>query len=219
MSQARAAPPGYSFLLTLLCCLMPTGSLWAYVTPFSSAYASAAQPPPTRTSVALRPRFTAGLPFRCRKTILPFALHTMQTGCAIDHKAYLHPSNGQSFALAVWARACLMDRFSFVSLFVERSRRVGGTRGDGRKGRTDRQSLGADCAAVAPKRPTRWTLEGSPPGHKWHPLETENRSTLARLTEALRAVANLLRPIRALEARWHLGSALGSRADQIGRSR
>jgi len=46
-------------------------------------------------------------------------------------------------------RACLMDRVSFVSLFVERSRRVGGTRGDGRKGRTDRQSLGADCAAVA----------------------------------------------------------------------
>lgn|SRR5215211_1921823 len=121
MSQARAAPPGYSFLLTLLCCLMPTGSLWAYVTPFSPAYASPARPPPTRRSVALRPRFTAGLPFRCRKTILPFALHTMQTGYAIDHKAYLHPSNGQFFALAVWASlgafsACFGELFGFQAV-------------------------------------------------------------------------------------------------------
>ena len=53
-------------------------------------------------------------------------------------------------------------------------------------------------------------------GGKRHPVEAEDRSALARPTGALRPVANLLRPVRALEARRHLGSVAFPRAVQVG---
>src|SRR5215211_2259510 len=53
-------------------------------------------------------------------------------------------------------------------------------------------------------------------GRKWHPLEAEDGCALARFAGTLRSVADLLRSIRALEARWHLGAVAGAPPNQIG---
>ena len=62
-------------------------------------------------------------------------------------------------------------------------------------------------------------MEGSSHRNKRHPLEAQDRLTLARLARKVRSLADLLRPLRPLEARWHLGSPPGSCPDQERRRR
>jgi transposase len=60
-------------------------------------------------------------------------------------------------------------------------------------------------------------MERAPQSRKRHPLEATYRSTVEGLALLLRSLADLLRPLRALEEGWHLGSAACPRPDQIGR--
>jgi transposase len=48
-------------------------------------------------------------------------------------------------------------------------------------------------------------------------LRTGSPCTLARPARALRTLADLLRPLRALAARWNLGSAFSQRANEVRR--
>ena len=63
---------------------------------------------------------------------------------------------------------------------------------DGRIGRDYRQSLGANRAALAAERSARWAVGRPPQGHKWHPLEAEDGSSVAGFTPPLRPLANVL---------------------------
>src|SRR5215212_53512 len=60
-------------------------------------------------------------------------------------------------------------------------------------------------------------MERAPQSRKRHPLEATYRSTVEGLALLLRSMADLLRPLRALEEGWHLGSAACPPPDQIGR--
>src|SRR5829696_7523657 len=60
-------------------------------------------------------------------------------------------------------------------------------------------------------------MERAPQSRKRHPLEATYRSTVEGLALLLRPLADLLRPLRALEEGWHLGSAACPRPNQSGR--
>ena len=53
--------------------------------------------------------------------------------------------------------------------------------------------------------------------HERHPLEVTNRSSLEGYARALRSVANVLRPICALETRWNLGEVAFEDTNLLGR--
>jgi hypothetical protein len=113
----------------------------------------------------------------------------------------------------VWPEAGLI-----ASAGPERSVRAGG--GRKRRGRprgTHRYRLGAACAAAARQPPARRTLARSPHRHQRDPVEASHRRALARSAGTLRSLAELLRPVRPLAPRRHLGSAAGPRADQVRR--
>jgi hypothetical protein len=82
-------------------------------------------------------------------------------------------------------RVCLMNRHVRASLLPS------GVRGndeqerecDGRTGRDYRQGLGANRTALAAERSARWAVGRPSQGHRWHPLETEDGSSVARLGE------------------------------------
>jgi hypothetical protein len=85
----------------------------------------------------------------------------------------------------------------------------------GRGGVTAEACLRADRPAFAAQRPQGRPVGRPPQGRERHLVEAEDRSTLARPALPLRPLADLLRPLRALEARWHMGSPPFPSADQI----
>lgn len=87
--------------------------------------------------------------------------------------------------------------------------------------RDHRQGLARDRATLAQAKlwPERRSMERSSHHHQRHPLEATHWFTLARSSREIRSLANLLRPLQSLEARWYLGSFAGPCPDQVGCSR
>ena len=107
------------------------------------------------------------------------------------------------------------DHVSLHSSSVRNGRRERTCHGE--TGRDHRQSVGADISAFAREWQPRQAMARSPSSHERHSLEVENRRSLARGSRALRFVANLLRPLRALAARWNLGGVAFAGTDSLGR--
>ncbi len=107
------------------------------------------------------------------------------------------------------------DHVSLHSSSVRNSRRERTCHGE--TGRDHRQSVGADISAFAREWQPRQAMARSPSSHERHSLEVENRRSLARGSRALRFVANLLRSLRALAARWNLGGVAFAGTDSLGR--
>ena|SRR5215210_3376098 len=95
----------------------------------------------------------------------------------------------------------------------------GGTPTYGQARRDHRPSLAPDRAALARVRPERWPMERPSYRRQRHPVETTHRLTLARPARKVRPLAELLRSLQPLEARWHLGSLAGPSPDQERRGR
>jgi hypothetical protein len=72
-------------------------------------------------------------------------------------------------------------------------------------------------AALARGRPARRALARAPQGDKRYSVEAEDWGAVKGPARALRPLADLLRSVRALAARRHLGAPAGPRADQVGR--
>src|SRR5215213_4544508 len=90
--------------------------------------------------------------------------------------------------------------------------RAGGEAGAGARG-TDGPSVGADWATATGERAAGKAVAGAPDGRQRDSLEVAHRGPVAGPARAVRAVAHLLRPVRALAAGRHLGPPAEPSAD------
>ena len=115
-------------------------------------------------------------------------------------------------------RVCLMNEHMRVSLRSSSVRNGWKERaGDGQTRRDHGHGVGANISSSARERQPRQAMARSSPSRERHPLEIENRGSLARDTRALRPLANMLRPLRALATRRDLGEAALKGANPLGR--